>query len=135
MTAIEQEGLIAIQCDRGMESWKKILNILQQQTILQKNKLTEILKTNTENTKQITENAEQYQSRFLQQDEAIRLMANDFAEYRKLEEQSGSFDKEQLRKLNQARKKLEKETENLEMNFSKLQREFNNFFLHPNSTR
>jgi len=124
---MEPRWLNTKQYDRGIESWKKILNVLRQQTILQKNKLTEILKNNPESNKQIVESAEQYQTCLLQQDEAIRLMANDLAAYDKLVEQSSSWDKAQLKKLNQARKKLEKETEGLETNFSKLQLEFNVF--------
>jgi hypothetical protein len=125
MMRMGQKGLTAIQYDKETESWRKILDILRQETILLKNKLAEILKDNTKNSHEMVDSAEYYQSCFLQQDETIRLMSNDLADYEKLVEKGDSWNKSELRKLNQARKKIKKETENLEANFSKLQVGFN----------
>jgi len=115
------------QLDRETEAWKKIIGILQQENIIHKNKLAEMLKNHSENNETILEKAEQYQSRFLQQDEALRLMFNDINEYEKLSEGISSWDKAQLKRINQARNKLRKETRSLEINFSKLRSEFNNY--------
>jgi hypothetical protein len=125
--SLEQNNFPTKQYDRETEGWKKILGLLQQENIVQKNKLAEILKNNTRHDGQLLEKAEQYQSRFLQQDEAFRLMFNDIGEYERLEEGISSWDKAELRKINKTRNKLKKETKNLEINFTKLRSEFNNF--------
>jgi hypothetical protein len=123
----EQNIFPTKQYDRETEAWKKILGLLQQENIVQKNRLAEILKNNTMHDGQLLEKAEQYQSRFLQQDEAFRLMFKDIGEYERLEEGISSWDKADLKRINATRNKLKKETKSLEINFTNLRSEFNNF--------
>jgi vacuolar-type H+-ATPase catalytic subunit A/Vma1 len=108
------------------EAWKKILGFLQQENILQKNKLVVMLGNNHEKDEVLLEIAEQYQYQFLQQDETFRLMWNEIAGLEKLIEENGS-DKTRARKISHRQKKLKKEVEALEINFDKLKSRFNNF--------
>ena len=119
-------NLIIRQVSREAEAWKKILGFLQQENILQKNKLVVILKTDHKKDEDLLEIAEQYQYQFLQQDEALRLMWNDIAELEKLME-GNNCDNIQRKKLSQRWKKFRKEIESLEINFDKLNSGFNNF--------
>ena len=108
-----------------MNLWKKILAFLQQEHLSQKNKLVEILRNNKENAGDILEIAEGYQNKFLQQDEAFRLMWNDMVQFeRSLGEIYGHRDKDII----QRRKKLRQELEILDANFYELKTDFNKLF-------
>ncbi len=123
---MEQNNLKLKQVGREAEAWKKILGFLQQENILQKNKLAEMLGNHHGKNGDLLEIAEQYQHQFLQQDQAFRLMWNDIAELEKLVKENNS-DVVESKKLSHGQKRLRKEIKTLEINFDKLKSGFNNF--------
>ena len=123
---MERNNVNAKQVSSETEAWKKILGFLQQENILQKNKLAGILGNNHEKDEVLLEMAEQYQYQFLQQDEAFRFMWNDIAGLEKLMEDNDPA-KTRVRKISHRQKKLKKEVEALEINFDKLKLRFSNF--------
>lgn len=123
---MKQNNLKLKQVGREAEAWKKILGFLQQENILQKNKLAEMLGNHHGKNGDLLEIAEQYQHQFLQQDQAFRLMWNDIAELEKLVKENNS-DVVESKKLSHGQKRLRKEIKTLEINFDKLKSGFNNF--------
>ena len=123
---MEQNNLKLKQVSREAEGWKKILGFLQQENILQKNKLAEMLGNHHGRNGDLLEIAEQYQHQFLQQDQAFRLMGYDIAELEKLVEEKKS-DNDELKKISHGQKKLREEIKTLEINFDRLRSGFNNF--------
>ena len=123
---MEQNNLKLKQVSREAEGWKKILGFLQQENILQKNKLAQMLGNHHEKNGDLLEIAEQYQHQFLQQDQAFRLMWHDIAEFEKLVEEKKS-DNGDSKKISHGQKKLSEEIKTLEINFDKLKSGFNNF--------
>jgi hypothetical protein len=123
---MEQNNLKLKQVSREAEGWKKILGFLQQENILQKNKLAEMLGNHHGKNGDLLEIAEQYQHQFLQQDQAFRLMWCDITELEKLVEEKISYNGE-IKKISHGQKKLREEIKTLEINFDRLRYGFNNF--------
>jgi hypothetical protein len=105
------------------EKWKRLLDRLQQKNIAQKYHLAEMLKKEYRRKDKLVFLAEQYQTQFLQQDEALRLMRNDIAALENLAIKS------QWDKMYQHEKKLEKEMKALRANFKRISSEFTIFLL------
>jgi len=123
---MEQNNLKLKQVSREAEGWKKILGFLQQENILQKNKLAEMLGNHHGRNGDLLEIAEQYQHQFLQQDQAFRLMWHDIAELEKLIEEKKS-DNGELKKISHRQKNLREGIKTSEINFERLKSGFNNF--------
>jgi hypothetical protein len=123
---MEQNNLKLKQVSREVEGWKKILGFLEQENILQKNKLAEMLGNHHEKNGDLLEIAEQYQHQFIQQDQVFRLMRYDIAELEKLEEGKKS-DNGELKKTSHRQKNLREGIKTSEINFERLKSGFNNF--------
>jgi hypothetical protein len=123
---MEQNDLKLKQVGLEAEAWKKILGFLQQENILQKNKLAEMLGNHHGKNGDLLEIAERYQHQFLQQDQAFRLMWYDITELEKLVEEKKS-DNGEFKKISYGQKKLKEEIKTLEINFDRLRSGFNNF--------
>ena len=108
------------------EKWKRLLDRLQQKNIVQKYHLAEMLKQ-CQGKDDFVILAEQYQNRFLQQDEALRLMRNDVAALEDL------AIKNQREKMHHHKKKLEKEMKAFRANFKRISSEFTIFLLSVGS--
>jgi predicted RNA-binding protein with EMAP domain len=117
------------QIEREAEHWKIILGFLQQENIVQKNKLAETLKEKKERTVGTLETAEQYQTRFLQQDETFRLMRNDIVELEKIVTSEEFNHNNHWREIKSKETKLAREIETLEKNYNQLSAEFTIFLL------
>jgi hypothetical protein len=115
---------------RDMESWKKKLFFLEQENDGQKNKLVEVLKANAGKNENLLEIAEQYQNRFLQQDETLRLMWIDLAKLEKSanEEATGDTVNEcHEKEVSRWQERLKNEIEILDNNFTELKNNFDSF--------
>lgn len=108
------------------KKWKRLLDHLQQKNIIQKYHLAEMLKQ-YQGKDDFVLLAEQYQNRFLQQDEALRLMRNDVAALEDL------AIKNQCEKMHHRKKKLEKEMKAFRANFKRISSEFTIFLLSVGS--
>ena len=108
------------------KKWKRLLDRLQQKNIVQKYHLAEMLKQ-YQGKDDFVLLAEQYQNRFLQQDEALRLMRSDIALLEDL------AIKNQRDKMQHHKKKLEKEMRAFRSNFKRISSEFTIFLISVGS--
>jgi hypothetical protein len=125
---MEEKLLLFARGVEEREKWKRTLGFLQQENIMQKNRLAEILRRNAQNNDgNLLETAEQYQSQFLQEDEALRLMWNDLTSLENLirDEKSKRHD---LTEIKRRQDKLRREIESLQKHFHKIKAGFFNFF-------
>lgn len=109
------------------KKWKRLLDRLQQKNIIQKYHLAEMLKQ-YQGKDDFVLLAEQYQNRFLQQDEALRLMRNDVAELEDL-----AIKNQCEEKMHHHKRKLEKEMKAFRANFKRISSEFTIFLLSVGS--
>ena len=124
MTSMTGKVLPTAQA-KQTEKWKRLLDRLQQKNVLQKCHLAEMLKQ-FHGEDDFVLLAEHYQNRFLQQDEALRLMRNDVAALEDLTIKNGE-------KIHHHKKKLEKEIKAFHVNFKRISSEFAIFLLSVGS--
>jgi len=106
------------------EVGKKLLQGLQQDNVLLKNKLSEILKLNIRDG--ILEKAENFQTSFLLADERISFLRKDNMELcRQFLKAIG--DRNALEELSQKQKQLKKQIKQEEKEFNKLKLAFNSY--------
>ena len=106
------------------EVGKKLLQGLQQDNVLLKNKLSEILKLNIRDG--ILEKAENFQTSFLLADERISFLRKDNTELcRQFLKATG--DRNAIEELSQKQKQLKKQIKQEEKEFNKLKLAFNNY--------
>ncbi|HET9826411.1 MAG TPA: hypothetical protein VFP87_13820 [Chitinophagaceae bacterium] len=111
------------------EAWKKILGVLEQENIFQKNKLAEMLKAHEKDcNEKLLDILERYQSEFLQQDEAFKIMWNDLASLERSIEKGASKPALDVTRMNCSQDKLRGEIKNLQMHFNQLKTGFRAFF-------
>jgi hypothetical protein len=125
--ACMNENVVITQANNEAEGWKRILGFLQQENIHQKNKLAEMLKRNNGRNEYLLEIAERYQSQFLQQDEAFRLMWNDLSRLERLIRGEMLKNHPHAGEVGCRQMMLRKEIKNLELNFDKLKSDFSRF--------
>jgi hypothetical protein len=125
--ACMNENVVITQANNEAEGWKRILGFLQQENIHQKNKLAEMLKRNNGRNEYLLEVAERYQSQFLQQDEAFRLMWNDLSRLERLIREEMLKNHPHAGEVGYRQMMLRKEIKNLELNFDKLKSDFSRF--------
>ena len=106
------------------EVGKKLLQGLQQDNVLLKNKLSEILKLNIRDG--ILEKAENFQTSFLLADERISFLRKDNTELcRQFLKATG--DRNAIEELSQKQKQLKKQIKQEEKEFNKLKLAFNSY--------
>jgi hypothetical protein len=108
------------------EEGNRLLQILQQDNVLLKNKLSEILKLNTRDG--ILEKAENFQTNFLLADERISFLRKDNTELgRQFLKATG--DKSLIEELSQKQWLLKKQIRQEEREFNKMKSAFNNYIV------
>jgi len=106
------------------EVGKKLLQGLQQDNVLLKNKLSEILKLNIRDG--VLEKAENFQTSFLLADERISFLRKDNMELcRQFLKATG--DRNAIEELSQKQKQLKKQIKQEEKEFNKLKLAFNSY--------
>ncbi|MFM6924870.1 MAG: hypothetical protein ACKOU7_05160 [Ferruginibacter sp.] len=106
-------------------TWKRLLDFLMDENIRFKNRLSEILEYRF--NKDLLEEVERFQSRFIQQDEFISLLSNEIAETEKL--LAGKISRNGLL-IPEADKKLKRMRKNMmsaEKRFGRIKTMFNHF--------
>ncbi len=108
-------------------TWKRLLDFFREENVRSKNRLSDILKENFD--RNLLEDLENFQSRFVQQDELLGLLRNEIAELDKLlldeEMNDGTRPAMVARKLGNLRHNLS----NSEIRFSELQLDFNKYLV------
>ena len=110
-----------------VNTWKRLLNFVSDENVCLKNRLSEILKNGFD--RKLLEEFENFQNKFIKQDEMITFLRNDIAELDKLllNQKLGIGTNENTinRKLAQLRKNIA----NSEGRFFQLQLNFNSYIL------
>lgn len=108
------------------DTWKRLLAFIADENMHLKKRLTEILKE--EFDKSMLEDAENFQTKFLKEDNLIILLRNEVAELDNWLEreifENGTLKKE----VNKRIRKIRKNIKYAEAQFEKLKSEFNNYF-------
>lgn len=115
------------QLQAEVNTWKRLLNFFSDENVCLKNRLAEILKNGFD--RKLLEEFENFQTKFIKQDEMITFLRNDIAELNKLllNEKLGIGVNENTidRKLEHLRKNMA----NSEGRFFQLQLNFNTYIL------
>ena len=122
---MEQVKINQLQIE--INTWKRLLNFFREENVCLKNRLSDILKNGF--NRKLLEEFENFQTKFIKQDEMISLLRNDAAELDKLllNEKSGAIisDDKIDRKLDYLRTNIA----NSEKQFFQLQLNFNIYIL------
>lgn len=107
------------------DTWKRLLIFLMEENVQLKNLLTEILKEGTHNN--WLPELEDFQTRFIKEDERIQLLRHEVAEFDRLLQreivEDGQLKKTVDRKMHQLRNNIS----NAEQEFNRLQRAFSSY--------
>ncbi len=107
------------------DTWKRLLIFLMEENVQLKNLLTEILKEDTHNN--WLQELEDFQTRFIKEDERIQLLRHEVAEFDRLLQreivEDGQLKKTVDRKMHQLRNNIS----NAEQEFNRLQRAFSSY--------
>lgn len=106
------------------ESWKRMLEFMQQENVHLKTRLAEVLRKDVH--EDFLEKAEYFQSGFLHLDERIAFLRRNIYDFNKLF-LTELFHDGHLKELSLQQKRLRKEIETEEKKFAKLKGEFNNY--------
>lgn len=112
--------------------WKRLLGFIMDENVHMKNRISEILKNGF--NKNLLDEVERFQSRFIKEDELIGLLRNEVAEFDKLLVREIFEDGKIKEAINRKLKKLSNNIIIAERQFSKLQSEFNNYLLEMFNT-
>jgi regulator of replication initiation timing len=107
------------------ETWKRLLGFMTDENIHLKNRLSEILKDRFD--KNLLDEVERFQSRFVQEDQMIGLLRNEVAELGKLLVREVFEDGSIIKQVDRKLKKLRDNINNAEKQFGKLKTEFNSY--------
>ena len=113
------------QFKHEIESWKRSLGFMMEENVYLKNRLSDLLKENFRTN--LLEEAENYQTYFLNEDKLIGLLRNEIAELEKLlirqAFENEKFEKEIEKKIKQLRKSIT----DIGTQFGKLKSKFNTY--------
>lgn len=107
------------------ESWKRSLGFMAEENTRFKNKLSEILKDRFD--KNLLEEVDNFQSRFIKEDALIHLLRNDVAEMERLLEREAFEYRRTIKEIDKSLKKLRNNMRVAENQFGRLKSAFNNF--------
>jgi len=107
------------------ETWKRLLGFMKDENVYLKTRLSELLKDNFD--KNLLEEVENFQSRFIKEDELIGLLRNDAAELDRLLEREIFEDGQILNQVEKQLKKLRRNIKIAQRQFARLKLEFNNY--------
>ena len=107
------------------DTWKRLLGFMKDENIHLKNRLSEILKNGF--NKNLLEELENFNSRFLKEDELIGLIRHDMAELDKLLLRKTFENGKIIEEIGKKLKTIRNNTELAERRFAKVKLEFNNY--------
>jgi regulator of replication initiation timing len=107
------------------ETWKRLLGFMMDENIHLKNRLSEILKDRFD--KNLLEEVEGFQSRFVKEDQMIGLLRNEVVELDKLLVREIFEDGSIIKNVDKKLKNLRNNISNAEKQFGKLKSEFNSY--------
>jgi hypothetical protein len=111
------------ECD----TWKRLFGFILDENIHLKNRLSEILKNGFD--RNLLEEMENFQNRFIKEDDRIGLLRHEVVELDKLLKREIYEDGQIITDINIKLSKLRNNIINAEKEFGKLKMEFNNYLL------
>ena len=115
------------QLQHESDAWKRLLCFMMDENVHLKYRLSEVLKDKFD--KNLLDELENFQNRFIKEDEQVGLLRNDVAELDKLFVREIFGDGEIMKKVGIQLKKLRKNIESAERQFGKMKSEFNSYLL------
>jgi hypothetical protein len=119
---IEMPDLKLLQLRYESDTWKRLLGFMLDENVHLKFRLSDVLQNNFD--KQLLEELENFQGRFLKQDELISVLRNDLAGLDKLMVRSVIEDGKIMKEIGSKMKKIRNHINNAERQFSRLKSEF-----------
>jgi len=107
------------------DTWKRLLGFMLDENIHLKNRISEILKNGFK--KNLLEELENFQSRFIKEDELIGLLRNDVAELDKLLLKEVYEDGKLIKEIGRKLKTFRNNMLNAERQFTELKLDFNHY--------
>src|ERR1044072_8514197 len=108
------------------ERWQRMLQFIQLENAYNKNRLAEVIKGN-QALPEFLDEAEYYQSYYIQQDTHLALLKHDLVNFGSLLEKEKFLDGAVIIQLQNTHTRLKREMEKLETEFHEMQRKFDNF--------
>ncbi len=108
------------------ETWRRLLENIQNENVYLKNRLAQIIKE--EATNELLDDIEHYHNILLIEDSNIALLRNDVASQENWLRREVFEENATIKEIMKSHKKLRKEMELFEQKFNKLKFEFNTFF-------
>jgi hypothetical protein len=115
-----------LQYRHETDTWKRYLHFIQQENNHLKNRLSQVLQHDTD--EQFLERAEYFQNKFVAEDDTVNMLRQDIQELDHLLAKEAHEDGNMLKDLQKKLKKMQKDMEIVERQFSKLKTDFN-FYL------
>ena len=115
-----------LQYRHETDTWKRYLHFIQQENNHLKNRLSQVLQHDTD--EQFLERAEYFQNKFVAEDDTVNMLRQDIQELDHLLTKESGEDGTILKDLQKKLKKMQKDMEIVERQFSKLKSDFN-FYL------
>lgn len=109
------------------DSWKRSLGFLADENIQLKDRLAQVIKYNFNKT--LLEDLENFQTKFIQEDELIKLLRHDLVELDKLLIREKFEDGEIMYEINNKSGRLRNQIHHMEKQFGKLKFDFNDYIL------
>jgi hypothetical protein len=122
-----KENLILDQFMHENETWKRLLGFLEEESIMLKNRLSEVAGAMNNNDGDLLERLEDFQNYFLKEDETIKFLKKEINEEDKLLARDIYEDGNLFLELKSRQKKMRKRVVKAEQEFNKLKLNFNTF--------
>jgi len=113
------------QLQHESDTWKRELGFMMDENVRLKNRLAEILRTEFDND--LLEDIENFQNRFIREDEVISLLRKDIAKLDKLLVREIFEDGQIIDNVNRMLKEIRRNIGIAESQFGKLKLEFNSY--------
>ena len=112
-----------LQYRHESDTWKRYLQFIQQENNHLKNRLSQVLQSDTDHD--FLERAEYFQNKFIAEDDTVNMLRQDIHEPDKFLAKDSSDDSAILKELQKRLKKMHKDMEIVEKQFNKLKSDFN----------
>lgn len=112
-----------LQYRHESDTWKRYLQFIQQENNHLKNRLSQVLQADTDHD--FLERAEYFQNKFISEDDTVNMLRQDIHELDMLLSQDPAEEGTMIKELQKRLKKMHKDMEIVEKQFSKLKCDFN----------
>jgi predicted nucleic acid-binding Zn-ribbon protein len=123
ITIVMTHNKKVLQFRHESDTWKRYLQFIQQENNHLKTRLSQVLQHDTD--EQFLERAEYFQSKFIAEDDTVNMLRQDIHELDTMLSKEIPEDANTVKELQKKLKKMNKDMEIVERQFSKLKSDFN----------